>query len=278
MVEGQKLAAQFGVATANLDVPRPPQLREGVWLVRVRDKKNEWNGLLHFGHRVSTDGEFSIEVHLFDESAELYGEILEVETLKFLRETQKFRSPESLFSQIRLDCVRAQKFFLRERIMEKWATVTVGERDQLTDRAVAAVGKLPEFVAAETVFVFAPDDREIDFVQKLCAKFSEKKWAFSRVGERGMQFFVSKWEDLRPGKFGILEPPEVEMAGVPDLVIVPAVAAARSGERLGRGGGFYDQFLCTNSAPTICVLPEWAVLSEIPVESHDERVDRVIGI
>lgn len=278
VVEGQKLAAQFGVATANLDVPRSPRLREGVWLVRVRNKKNEWNGLLHFGHRVSTDGEFSIEVHLFDESAELYGEILEVETLKFLRETQKFRSNESLFAQIRLDCVQARKFFLRERIGEKWGTVTDEARDHLVNRAVEVVSELPEFLVAKTVFVFAPDAREINFVQKMCAMFSDKKWAFPRVGERGMEFFVSDWDDLCSGKFGILEPSTGELAGEPDLVLVPAVAAAPTGERLGRGGGFYDQFLYTVCASTCCVLPEWAVLSEIPMEPHDVRVDRVISV
>lgn len=93
-----------------------------------------------------------------------------------------------------------------------------------------------------------------------------------------MPFFVVEWGNLRPGKFGILEPPAEGRTPPPDFVIVPAVAAALTGERLGRGGGFYDQFLCSNPAPTICVLPEWAVLSEIPTEAHDQRVDRVIDV
>lgn len=65
-------------------------------------------------------------------------------------------------------------------------------------------------------------------------------------------------ESLHKGAFSILEPDGNECTDVDtlDLIIVPAVAFDRRGNRLGRGKGFYDRLLqkakCPKSAlPTI---------------------------
>jgi 5-formyltetrahydrofolate cyclo-ligase len=93
-----------------------------------------------------------------------------------------------------------------------------------------------------------------------------------------MKFHVSQYEDMTVGNFKILEPVNDTPAPSPDLVFVPAVAAAMTGERLGRGGGYYDEFLSQVDAPTICVLPEWAVLADVPFEGRDQRVGKIIGV
>ena len=55
---------------------------------------------------------------------------------------------------------------------------------------------------------------------------------------------------LRPGAFGILEPPEgrPETLDEDDLVLVSGLAFDDDGFRLGRGRGFYDRALATGSA------------------------------
>jgi 5-formyltetrahydrofolate cyclo-ligase len=152
------------------------------------------------------------------------------------------------------------------------------EREQLATIAIERISELPEFQSATVVYLFAPDTREINFVQELCSKFIHKIYAFPRVEGKKIQFFVSKFEDLKRGKFDIFEPVSDIPASSPDLILVPAVAAAITGERLGRGGGYYDAFLSNVDAPTVCVLPEWAVLNDVPFESHDQRVGKVIGV
>ncbi|MDE6243728.1 MAG: 5-formyltetrahydrofolate cyclo-ligase, partial [Muribaculaceae bacterium] len=61
-----------------------------------------------------------------------------------------------------------------------------------------------------------------------------------------------------------------------ELIVVPAVAYDRRGNRLGRGKGYYDRLLATTKASKIGVAYEFQVVDDIPAESHDVPVDIVI--
>lgn len=278
VIEGLKLARELGAPTANLSMPKHPNVREGVWLVRVRFDDDEYNGLMHLGHRPTTDGKWSVEVHVLDFSGDLMDKVLEVETVEYLRDIVKFSAVSALAMQIKEDIAKARKFFIREKVRLMWGKISKDYRGVLAQDALDKISELSEFQDANVVYVYAPDPFEIPFVQELCAIFSAKKYAFPKVEQKRMKFYVSKFEDLKAGKFNILEPLSDEVAPSPDLIIVPAVAASAAGERLGRGGGFYDQFLCSADAPTVCVLPEFARVEGLPVEGHDVGVDKVIFV
>ncbi len=85
-------------------------------------------------------------------------------------------------------------------------------------------------------------------------------------------------DSLRPGPHGLLEPAEprrgTEAIRSADLIIVPALAADRSGNRLGRGGGCYDRALSRvgPSVPTIALLYDHELLDEVPAGPLDQRV------
>lgn len=88
----------------------------------------------------------------------------------------------------------------------------------------------------------------------------------------------------REPKFGILEPsgtPELDLArrGEGVVVVVPGMAFTRSGDRLGRGRGFYDRALGElERAKRIGVCYSCQVLESLPVEEHDLRMDDVVDI
>ena len=88
--------------------------------------------------------------------------------------------------------------------------------------------------------------------------------------------------DLRPDVMGILEPktsaPEIPIAEI-DLVVVPCVAFDRRGQRLGRGGGFYDRFLSSADLKAVsCGLAfSEQVFSSLPQCPHDQAVDVVVA-
>ena len=83
--------------------------------------------------------------------------------------------------------------------------------------------------------------------------------------------------DLVPGRLGLSEPPVdlgSDAIATADLVICPAVAVARDGVRLGRGGGSYDRALARVRPGT----PIWAavydseVVEALPADAHDHLV------
>jgi 5-formyltetrahydrofolate cyclo-ligase len=87
---------------------------------------------------------------------------------------------------------------------------------------------------------------------------------------------------LGRGRFGILEPMGPRLGptaiGTAEVVVVPAVAVARDGVRLGRGGGFYDRALrhARPGATLVAVVFDDELVDELPAEPHDHRVHAVV--
>lgn len=79
-----------------------------------------------------------------------------------------------------------------------------------------------------------------------------------------------------PNRFGIDEPDDVEPVEATslDLVIVPAVAVDRSGNRLGMGAGYYDRTFADRPRPLLVatIHPEQLV-DHLPAEPWDVPVD-----
>lgn len=283
VVKGVQIGAKFGIATANLELSDLPDIEEGVYLVTVSYEEQNYNGLFHFGARKTFGGDVSAEVHILDFAKDIYGESLELTLEKKLREVQPFKNADALFTQIEKDILVARKYFLRRKIRASWQTLSLHDQAHLAEVAVKHVAATAEFLEADRVFVYAPMlSKEITFVAPLMQKFPDKQYFFPKVEGDALHYYVvSSYEDLTPGMFNILEPnggteavPEAE-----DLVLVPAVAADKTGNRLGQGGGFYDKYLAALTADPkrMTVLPNFAVVEKIPTEKHDESVDRVIG-
>jgi 5-formyltetrahydrofolate cyclo-ligase len=83
---------------------------------------------------------------------------------------------------------------------------------------------------------------------------------------------------LLPARRGLLEPPGPRLGpdtvATADVVLVPGLAADRTGMRLGRGGGSYDRALARVPAGTFtCVLlHDGELVDGVPADDHDRRV------
>ncbi len=83
---------------------------------------------------------------------------------------------------------------------------------------------------------------------------------------------------FRTGNYGIPEPisPVLISLDSIDLMIVPGVAFDAAGNRLGRGGGYYDRLLAGFSGFSAAVAFDFQIVSEVPCAAHDRPVDCVI--
>lgn len=97
---------------------------------------------------------------------------------------------------------------------------------------------------------------------------------------REMGFFrIFRMEDLKPGRFGILEPDparcppmEVEEGFDGALCLAPGVAFDAGGFRLGYGKGYYDRFLAGKKIVCVGLCYRELVLERLPADEHDQRV------
>jgi len=67
-----------------------------------------------------------------------------------------------------------------------------------------------------------------------------------------------------------------------DLILVPGLAFTRTGQRLGRGKGYYDSFLTKHeeltqrSVTTVALAFCEQIYDEIPTSEHDVTIDLVL--
>ena len=116
VVAGAQLGRTLGFPTANLQLPPKKFLPRfgvyGVWAgVRGADRtfSGALPGVANLGCRPTVDGKTpSVEVHLLDWQGDLYGKILRVKLVRFLRPERKFASLDELKAQIRKDGQKAR--------------------------------------------------------------------------------------------------------------------------------------------------------------------------
>lgn len=143
-----------------------------------------------------------------------------------------------------------------------------------TAKIILSYMALPDEVNLSQILIQAQNDGKRIFVPKVhpdTAKMIQ------------MDFFeITQNARLTSGNFGILEPdssnPPFDFNNYQNeriLIFVPGRAFSKNGERLGRGKGYYDNYL-KNKLPnciTVGICFPFQIVNEIPVEPHDFKMD-----
>ncbi len=108
VIEGRKIGRSIGFPTANIIPDDQHKLipADGVYAVEVKVDEKDYPGMLSIGSNptVNSDSKLrSIEVHILNFNADIYGRNISVTFRKRLRDEKKFDSLEELTQQMELD-------------------------------------------------------------------------------------------------------------------------------------------------------------------------------
>lgn len=107
VVGGHKVGRLIGFPTANIAVDEKFKVipQSGSYAVWIKVDNKRYKGMLYIGSRptVNNGNNLSIEVNIFDFSADIYNQPITVEFVKFIREDMKFNSLDELREQMEAD-------------------------------------------------------------------------------------------------------------------------------------------------------------------------------
>jgi len=177
-----------------------------------------------------------------------------------------------------------EKAEARRQIREALDLLSEEERVQRSALVAAHVMDLPEFRESERIMLFASLPDEFDTLLIIAAAIEAGREVYlPRVNWRKRRLDVARLRrvgDLADGYMGILEPPPDETLppGRLDFILVPALGFDRFGNRLGRGGGYYDRLLSTPGLRAVKCGAAFAcqVLDAIPHTDRDVPVDLLV--
>ncbi len=156
-------------------------------------------------------------------------------------------------------------------------------KEQLLEQSKMIMAKLeqhPDFIKAERVMLYSALPDEVQ-TQVFLEKWHLKKTIIlpTVVGDDIIPVEYGKDTEFATGDFNILEPQNEPYTGGFDLIVVPGVAFDAKGNRLGRGKGYYDRFLCQHlEVKRIGICFDFQFVDEVPSEPFDIRMDEVITL
>ena len=119
VIHGKGLGKQWNYPTINIHIEEPYKLipKSGVYIIKTTINNSHVFGIMNIGYRPTIDGKHqTIEVHLLDFNADLYGEKIQVQLVYRLRDEQKFDSIDELFTQIKCDESNARELISNGKI------------------------------------------------------------------------------------------------------------------------------------------------------------------
>jgi riboflavin kinase / FMN adenylyltransferase len=109
VIHGDKRGRELGYPTANMRLDPDCGLKHGIYAVRVGVGERRYDGVASFGRRPMFDqGTVLLEVFLFDFAGDLYGEMIDVAFLEWIRPERTFDTVEDLVRRMNEDAQLAR--------------------------------------------------------------------------------------------------------------------------------------------------------------------------
>lgn len=173
---------------------------------------------------------------------------------------------------------------MREQLEFRRRTSFVSSLEKKSEQAASHILYQDWFVRSKTVAMYASESFEFStrYLFDLCiAQNKEVYFPTFNLKDKKMAFYrVKKQEQLSTAFSKIAEPlfgPKIEPYEI-DIFFVPLVAFDRRGNRLGRGGGFYDRMFASKliTGVKVGVGFDFQRQDHVPNESFDIKMDYIL--
>tara|TARA_A100001011_G_scaffold352661_1_gene393589 strand:- start:14052 stop:14969 length:918 start_codon:yes stop_codon:yes gene_type:complete len=105
VVKGHSRGKELGFPTANLKIDEDKIIpRNGVYLVKSIIDNQDIYGMMNIGYNPTFNNKSKkIETHFFNLNRNLYGKIIKIELLEYIREEKRFETIDDLIQRLELD-------------------------------------------------------------------------------------------------------------------------------------------------------------------------------
>ena len=172
-----------------------------------------------------------------------------------------------------------EKNQMRELLTQKRRLLTKEQILEQSALIISQLEQLPCFQSAKTVLLYYPMHNEVNLLPLIKKYKQEKTFLFPVVQRKLMTACPYEGNaKMHRGKYNIPEPTTPPYRGEIDLILVPGVAFDLQGNRLGRGGGYYDRFIKSQPHTTtlVGVAYDFQLVDKVPANRYDQKMHHVI--
>ena len=177
------------------------------------------------------------------------------------------------------------KVQLRRELKVRLGGLSEAEKIEQSKKACRILIASEEYRRASVVMVYLSLPHEVDTTPIILDAWqSEKTVAVPKVSWQQRHMIPVEITTLETGLTSEASGLRNPVTGVPvplediDLVVTPGLAFDKHGNRLGRGGAYYDKFFSSKllEAKRVGIAFSQQIVESVPVEDHDQSVDKII--
>jgi len=174
---------------------------------------------------------------------------------------------------------------LRSQLRKQLVAISDQQRNEMSRKVCKNLIKSDEFQRASVIMFFLSMPHEVDTTSAILYCWQhEKTVAVPKVSWQQRHMLPVEISSLEVGLAVETSGMRNPVTGLPmpieeiDLIITPGLGFDESGNRLGRGGGYYDRFFDSKNlrAKKVAIAFSEQIVDAIPVTERDRKVDLLI--
>lgn len=180
-----------------------------------------------------------------------------------------------------------EKIQIRESILDIRDNMSESEVDELSEKIISTLVKLPIFKKSSNIMLYLSFNNEVDSFRLIdYCKQHNKKVIIPFCIKNGTKIVPTEIKDVEKdlvrSSFGYMHPKRdivkpVDIESI-DLIIVPGISFDKRCYRIGFGAGYYDRFLgkLNFKIPTVGLAYDFQIITSVPTEYYDIPLDYVV--